>query len=134
MHCGRHGERGRGRRRCGAADGDGQQLACSGCGHIWHPKDIAHQAMLRTPLPLPDLAAQLGLTERTLQRWAAANLIRPTTTHTPSPKHPALYLPADAHRIATMIKAGKKVGRRSRRVRECEQSRPALSSACRQSV
>ena len=110
-----------------AADGDGQQLACSGCGHIWHPKDIAHQAMLRTPLPLPDLAAQLGLTARTLQRWAAANLIRPTTTHTPSPKHPALYLPADAHRIATM-------GRRSRRVRECEQSRPALSSACRQSV
>lgn len=98
----------RGRLHCDryAADGEGKQLACSDCGHIWHPEDIAHQAALNTPLPLPELAAQLGRTERTLQRWAAANLITPVTTHTPSPKHPALYLPADAHRIAAMVKAG----------------------------
>lgn len=98
--------RGRLNRDSYGATGDGQQLACSECGHIWHSKDIAHEAVKRTPMSLPDIATMLDLTERTLQRWASAGILQPVTDHEPSPKAPALYLPEDATRAANMIRAG----------------------------
>lgn len=91
---------------CYSATGEGSQLACADCHHIYHPADIAHIGTITTPTPLPDIAAWLNLTERTLQRWASAHLFTPVTTHTPSPKRPALYLPSDVQRVASMVRAG----------------------------
>jgi hypothetical protein len=85
------------------ADGS-TAVACSDCGHQWHPKDLAHEATMATPAPLPAIASLLGLTERTLQRWVSAGLAHPTTDHTPTPRQPAMYLPQDLARLATMIR------------------------------
>lgn len=93
VHRGRH-----------TADGEAQTLACSGCGRIWHPADLAHEATMRTPQPLPVIADMLGRSERTLQRWVNAGLIQPVTDHQPTPRDPALYLPAEVAPLAAMVR------------------------------
>ena len=66
-------------------------LVCGDCGHVWHAATIAHEATMRIPAPLTDIAAMLGIPLRTVQRWAS--VVRAETDHDPSPKRPALYLP-----------------------------------------
>lgn len=88
-----------------SATGDGEaRIACTECGAIWTRHDLAKEATMHTPASLPDIAALLERTPRTLQRWADAGLVRPVSTHEPSHKNPALYLPADVARIAGMVK------------------------------
>ena len=66
-------------------------LVCGDCGHVWHAATIAHEATMRIPAPLTDIAVMLGIPLRTVQRWAS--VVRAETDHDPSPKRPALYLP-----------------------------------------
>lgn len=98
-------------RKCGGrlhrdrfADVQGQQLGCTDCGAIYHPADVVHLAIDATPVDLPTLASMLSMTERTLQRWVAAGLVTPVSTHAPSPRRPALFLPADAARVRAVVR------------------------------
>lgn len=75
----------------GDAIESGTNLRCSDCGAILGAKDIAHEAVMRTPAPLTDIATMLAIPLRTVQRWAT--VIEAATDHEPSPKRPALYLP-----------------------------------------
>lgn len=89
-----------------SATGDGEErMACTDCGTVWTRHDLAHAATMHTPASLPDIATLIERTPRTLQRWADAGLVRPVSTHEPSPNNPALYLPADVARIAGMVRA-----------------------------
>ena len=80
---------------------DGQQLGCTSCGHIEGAEDVAREAVMRTPMPLPRIAALLGVAERTLRRWAS--LVEPVSRHKPSPHRPALYRPSEFARIKSII-------------------------------
>ena len=82
-------------------DDDGQQLGCTNCGHIECAEDVAREAAMRTPMPLPKIAAMLGVAERTLRRWAS--LVEPVSRHEPSPHRPALYRPSEFARIKSII-------------------------------
>ena len=83
------------------ATGEGtKQAACSACGVIWHPEDIATDVVLYTPARLPVIAELLGIGLRTLQRWAKSGDLPPVTSHTPAPNTPHLYLPAKAKQLA----------------------------------
>lgn len=75
----------------GDAMESGTNLRCSDCGTILGAKDVAHEATMRTPAPLTDIAAMFAIPLRTVQRWAAN--VEAATDHEPSPKRPALYLP-----------------------------------------
>lgn len=79
-------------------------VQCSDCGHIWSAADIAHEVMLDTPMSLPEIAAQLGVSERAAQRWTLRRGIQPTTTHKASPRNPARYLPRDFVSLPLAVK------------------------------
>lgn len=88
-----------------SATGDGSRAAaCSGCGKVWLPEDIATSAVMNTPVRLPEVARLVGVHIRKLQRWASAGLLKPVTSHSPAPNAPHLYVPADAQRLAAMVK------------------------------
>jgi len=92
------------RDRYAATDDVAEQLACADCGQIIGPKEVAHRARMRTPAALPEIAGMVGVTERTLRRWAEAGVLHPVTDHEPSPRRPALYLPADALALTAAIR------------------------------
>ena len=81
---------------------EGEQLGCATCGHLETGDDVAHKAVIGTPMALPKIAAMLGVTARTVQLWAG--LVEPVSTHEPSPWRPALYRPEDIVRIRDMIR------------------------------
>lgn len=81
-------------------------LACGDCGHVWHAKDVAHEAVMGTPMSLTDIAPMVGVTDRTLRRWAEAGILVAVSEHEPSPRLPALYLPGDVKRLAEVVKTG----------------------------
>ena len=77
--------------RAGDSPNAAAAVVCGDCGHVWHAATVAHEATMRTPLPVTEIAERLGVPLRTVQRYAS--LIQPETDHEPSPKRPALYLP-----------------------------------------
>lgn len=88
-----------------SATGDGQKAAaCSDCGTVWTPGDIATGVVMNTPSRLPEVARLTGVNLRKLQRLAKAGLLKPVTTHSPAPNTPALYLPSAAAALADVVK------------------------------
>ena len=81
---------------------EGEQLGCMSCGHMETGEDVAREAVMGTPMPLPRIAQIIGVPERTLRRWAS--LVEPVTGHEPSPHKPALYRPAEFVRIKLVVR------------------------------